>query len=135
MFTRFVRPAFAVAIAAWPLAACQTATGTGAAGGAVAGAVVGGPVGAVVGGVAGATVGAAISPDETLRAREYVFSQRRPSIRVRGRVRVGYRLPPRVTLHPVPPQVGLRGDYRYTVVNRRPMLVEPRTREVIYVYE
>ena len=135
MFERLVGPAFAAAIVAWPLAGCQTATGTGAAGGAVAGAVVGGPVGAVVGGIAGATVGAAITPDESLRAREYVFAQRRPSIRVREQVRVGYRLPPRVKLHPVPPQVGLRGDYGYTIVNRRPVLVEPRTREIIYVYE
>lgn len=125
----------AALIVGLPLAACGSSTGTGAAGGAVAGAAVGGPVGAVVGGVAGATVGAALSPDETTRVRQYVVTQPHPSVRVTDEVEVGYRIPTRVRLYPVPASVGLRSDYRYAVVNNRRVLVDPATREVIYIVE
>ena len=121
MRDRIVNPALAVILFGVPLAACQTGAGTGAAGGAVTGAVLGGPIGAVVGGVAGAAAGAALTPDETVRVRRYVVTQRAPS------VRVAYR--------PLPPDLGLRREYGYTIVNDRPVLVEPRTREVVYIYD
>lgn len=117
------------------LVACGSPARTGAAGGAVTGAVVGGPVGAVVGGVAGAAVGVVLTPQETVQARRYVVTQRRPSIRVREDVVVGYRLPPRVAVYPVPPQVGLRSNYEYAIVNDRRVLVDPGTREVVYIVE
>ena len=126
----------ALALASVPLAACQTAsTTTGAVGGAVAGAAIAGPVGAVAGGVAGAAAGAALTPDETARAQRYVVAQRRPSVRISEEVDVGYRLPPRVATYRVPADVGLSADYEYTIVNNRRVLVEPATREVVYVYE
>jgi hypothetical protein len=125
----------AITCVAIPLAACSSNVGTGAAGGAVAGAVVGGPVGAAVGGVAGATVGAALTPDETTRVRQYVVIQRHPSVRVREEVVVGYRLPRRVAVYPVPADVGLRTQYDYAVVNDRRVLVEPTTRQVVYIVE
>jgi hypothetical protein len=117
------------------LAACASNAPTGAAGGAVAGAVVGGPVGAVVGGVAGATVGAALTPDQSTRVRQYVVTQRRPSVRVRDEVVVGYQVPSRVRLYPVPADVGLTSEYQYTYINERPVLVEPQTRQVVYVVQ
>ncbi|WP_371877278.1 DUF1236 domain-containing protein [Alsobacter ponti] len=118
-----------------PLAGCASGAGTGAAGGAVAGAAVGGPVGAVVGGVTGAAVGAALTPDETTRVRTYVVAQRHPSVRVRDEVVVGYPLPRNVRLYPVPASVGLSTEYRYAVVNNRRVLVEPDTREVVYIIQ
>jgi hypothetical protein len=124
-----------VGIVTLPLAACGNSTGTGAAGGAVTGAVVGGPVGAVVGGVAGAAVGSSLSPDETTRARRYVVAQRRPSVRVREDVVVGYRLPPRVVSYPVPAEVGMQSEYEYAIVNNRRVLVQPTTREVVYIVD
>ena len=114
-------------------AGCGNSTRTGAAGGAVTGAVVGGPVGAVVGGVAGAAVGASLSREETVRARRYVVAQRRPSVRVQEDIVVGYRLPPRVVAYPVPASVGLRSEYEYAVVNERRVLVDPGTRQVVYI--
>jgi hypothetical protein len=39
-----------------------------------------------------------------------------------------------VTDYEVPQEYGVR-DYRYTVVNNRPVLVEPSTRAVIQVIE
>jgi len=124
-----------ISIVALPLAGCGNSTRTGAAGGAVTGAVVGGPVGAVVGGVAGAAVGASLSPDETVRARRYVVAQRRPSVRVREDVVVGYRLPPRVVSYPVPAEVGLQSEYEYAIVNNRRVLLQPTTREVVYIVD
>jgi hypothetical protein len=122
-------------ILALPLAACQSGSTAGAAGGAVTGALVGGPVGAVVGGVAGAAVGGALTADESTRVRSYVVAERRPSIRVSEQVVVGQPLPPRVRLYSVPPSVGLRSNYSYTVVNDQPVLVDPQTRTVVQVIE
>ncbi|HEX2134772.1 MAG TPA: DUF1236 domain-containing protein [Microvirga sp.] len=121
-----------IVLLASSLAACAGATG-GATGGALAGAAVGGPVGAVVGGVAGAAVGAALTPEETTRVQQFVVTQRVPSVRLREEVTVGYRVPARVALRPLPPEVGVRRTYSYTVINERPVLVDPMTREVVLV--
>ena len=39
-----------------------------------------------------------------------------------------------VTYYEVPPEYGAR-EYRYTVVNDRPVLVDPRTRRIVEVVE
>ncbi|WP_201841310.1 DUF1236 domain-containing protein [Microvirga zambiensis] len=128
-----------LALLALPLAACQTGTETGAAagaaGGAVTGAVVGGPIGAVVGGVAGAAVGSVLSAEESTRVRTYVVAERRPSMRVSETVVVGQPVPSRVRLYDVPPSVGLRNRYSYTVVNDQTVLVDPQTRTVVQVLQ
>jgi uncharacterized protein YcfJ len=115
----------------------QGATGGAAAGatsGAVGGAIVGGPVGAVVGGVGGAVVGAIIG-DQTPRFRTYVVEQRRPSYTYAEPVAVGTVLPEEgVTYYDVPREYG-SSDYRYTVINDRPVIVEPRTRRVVQIIE
>jgi hypothetical protein len=131
MRSRGMRIALATGLVGMAIAGCQTGAGSGAAGGAVAGAVVGGPVGAVVGGVTGAALGAALTADETTRVQQYVVAQRPPSVRLREEVAVGYRLPPRVAVRPLPPELGVRGSYGYTVVNNRPVLVDPGTREIV----
>jgi hypothetical protein len=123
--------ALAFCLLTLPLGACQTDPGagfaTGAAGGAVIGAVVGGPVGAAVGGVAGAATGGVLSAEEARRVRTYVAAQRSPSIQIAEPVTVGQRVPRRARLAPLPASVGLRNPYRYTVVNDRAVLVDPRT--------
>jgi Protein of unknown function (DUF1236) len=94
------------------------------------GAIVGGTVGGVVGGVAGV-----LGADQRPRFRSYVVEQRRPAYRYQGDVRVGTVLPRTgVTTYDVPPEYGVRG-YRYTVINDRPVLVEPRTRRIVEVIE
>jgi hypothetical protein len=86
-----------------------------------------GPVGAVVGGVLGV--------DERPRFRSYVVEQRRPSYQYREDLRVGAVLPEQgVTYYDVPPEYGVR-EYRYTVVNGRTVLVEPRSRRVVEIVE
>ena len=94
------------------------------------GAIVGGTVGGVVGGVAGV-----LGVDQRPRFHRYVVEERRPSYRYEGDVRVGAVLPEAgVTYYEVPPEYGAR-EYRYTVVNDRPVLVDPRTRRIVEVVE
>src|SRR4029077_10301168 len=92
-----------------------------------------GPVGAVVGGVIGGVVGGVggiLGVDERPRFRSYVVEQRRPSYQYREDVRVGAVLPEQgVTYYEVPQEYGVR-DYRYTVVNGRTVLVDPRTHRI-----
>lgn len=116
-------------LAAPTLAFAQGSTVTGAVGGAAVGAVVGGPVGAVVGGAVGATVGAAAEPPPEVRS--YVVKEHRPSVRMEQEVVVGEPLPGNVVLYEIPDNAG----YQYTVINDRRVIVEPRTRKVVYIVQ
>jgi hypothetical protein len=97
-----------------------------------------GPVGAVVGGVIGGVVGGVtgvLGVDERPRFRSYVVEQRRPSYQYREDVRIGAVLPEQgVTYFQVPAEYGAR-EYRYTVVNGRTVLVEPRSRRIVEIVE
>src|SRR3954453_13797827 len=118
-----------------PFAAqAQSGAAAGATTGAVGGAIVGGPVGAVGGGAVGAIAGG-ISDTQEPQFRQYVVTQGRPSYRYSEEVRVGATLPSSgVTYYEVPAEYGVR-DYRYTVVNDRTVLVDPRTHRVIQIIE
>ena len=112
----------------------QSGVATGATTGAVGGAIVGGPVGAVVGGVGGAIVGG-IADSSQPQFRTYVVEQKRPSYTYSQQVVVGAELPEQgVTYYEVPAQYGAT-QYRYTVVNNRTVLVDPRTRRVVQVIQ
>jgi hypothetical protein len=128
-----VLPLAAVAILALPVAAQAQGTLRGAEEGAAAGGHVGGPIGAIVGGAVGAatgTVGGILGVDDRPRFREYVVREHRPSYVYREEVRVGAVLPETgVTYYEVPAEYHAPG-YRYTVVNNRPVLVEPRSRRI-----
>ncbi|MDB5569612.1 MAG: hypothetical protein JWN93_795 [Hyphomicrobiales bacterium] len=134
MFKKF---ALVAVLAAFPIAAsAQTDSGVaaGATSGAIGGAIVGGPIGAVVGGVGGAIIGGVMT-DNTPRFREYVVQQRRPSYSYAQPLAVGVQLPSDgVQYYEVPAEYGAT-EYRYTVVNNRTVLVDPRTRRVIQVIE
>lgn len=94
------------------------------------GAIVGGTIGGVVGGVAGI-----LGVDQRPRFHRYVVEQHRPSYHYREDVRVGVELPERgVTYYEVPQEYGADG-YRYTVVNDRTVLVDPRTRRIVEIIE
>ena len=132
---KLLSAAAAAAVLAMPLAAqAQSGAATGAATGAVTGAVVGGPVGAVVGGAAGAVAGG-IADDQRPKFRTYVTQEKRPSYTYKEQVRVGARLPDSgVTYYDVPKDYGVT-KYRYTVVNDRPVLVDPGTHTVVQVFD
>jgi hypothetical protein len=138
MIRRFIGVAAIVAATALP----QLAQAQGVPGGIERGAREGeraaGPVGAVVGGTIGGVVGGVagvLGVEQRPRFRSYVVEQRRPSYQYREEVRVGAVLPEQgVTYYDVPPEYGVR-DYRYTVVNGRTVLVEPRTHRIVEIVE
>ena len=130
----FVATCALAALALPSVVHAQNGAATGAATGAVGGAIVGGPVGAVVGAGAGLIVGG-LSDDARPRFREYVVREHRPSVRYDEDVRVGARLPESgVTYYEVPREYGVT-KYRYTVVNNRPVLVDPQTHTIVQVVE
>ena len=94
------------------------------------GGVVGGAVGAVTGGVAGL-----LGVDQRPRFHEYVEREHRPSYTYSQPVIVGGVLPDEgVTYYDVPPEYNVR-DYRYTVINGTPVLVDPRTHRIVEVIQ
>jgi uncharacterized protein DUF1236 len=102
--------------------------------GAAAAGPVGGVVGGVLGGVAGGVAGL-LGVDQRPRFRQYVVREGRPSYRYQEDVRVGAVLPSSgVQYYEVPQEYGVR-EYRYTVVNDRVVLVEPRTRRIVQIIE
>jgi hypothetical protein len=134
---------FAVAtfvVVSVPLAAYAQGTIHGVEDGAAAGDRAAGPAGAVVGGAVGAvtgTVGGILGVEDRPRFREYVVREHRPSFRYRGDLRVGMILPEQeeVVFYPVPPEYHVRLDYRYAIVNDRPVIIDPRTRRIAEIIE
>ena len=99
----------------------------GAVAGATIGAIVGGPVGAAIGGAAGAVAGAAIDPPDTVRA--FIANNPVQPIYLQGEVVVGATIPQTVQVMPVP-----QYQYAYVNVNGQPVLVEPGTHRVVYIF-
>ena len=138
MIRRFVGAAAIVVAVLLPVATEAQGVPGGAERGARDGERAAGPVGAIVGGVIGGVVGGVtgvLGVDERPRFRSYVVEQRRPSYQYSEDVRVGAVLPEEgVTYYDVPPEYGAR-EHRYTVVNGRTVLVEPRTRRIVQIIE
>ncbi len=94
--------------------------------------------GAVRGAVGTATgvVGDVLGANERPRFREYVMREHIPSYRYAEPLRPGVVLPGEgVTYREVPREYGARPGYRYTVVNERPVIVDPVTRAVVDVLD
>jgi hypothetical protein len=138
MKTKFLLPVVVLATLVLPLAAQAQGTLRGAEEGADAGARAAGPLGAIVGGALGAatgTAGAILGVDDRPRFREYVVRERRPSYRYRDDVRLGVVLPESgVVYYEVPAEYRAPG-YRYTIVNDRTVLVDPRTRRIVDIID
>src|SRR5450830_984809 len=76
----------------------------------------------------GETVAAgALDPPQQIRT--YVTSNPADPVYLEGEVVVGAGLPETVQLRPVPDY-----NYRYVYVNRQPVLVDPTSRRIVYVY-
>lgn len=95
-----------------------------------------GPVGAVVGGVIGGVVGGVgglLGVQDQPRFRQYVINEHRMSYHDRDAVIVGTVLPEQgVTYYAVPQEYHMQ-RYRYTIVNDRTVIVDPRTRRVVQI--
>lgn len=71
--------------------------------------------------------------DDTPRFRTYVIEQRVPSYTYARPVAIGTMLPDEgIVYREVPVEYGAPG-YRYTVVNERAVVVEPRTRRIVQI--
>lgn len=70
----------------------------------------------------------AITPPSEVQT--YIAENPAETVRLRGNVVIGATLPQSVTVHRIP-------DYRYSYVevNRQPVLVDPETRRIVYVYQ
>ncbi len=76
-----------------------------------------------------------IAVDQRPAFREYIIRERVPNYTIPDRVIVGGVLPEAgVTYYDVPQTYGVT-PYRYTVVNGRTVLVEPRSRRIVQVVE
>ncbi|MDB5876523.1 MAG: hypothetical protein JWQ07_5965 [Ramlibacter sp.] len=92
-------------------------------------------VGVVRGGVVVEQDVDAIAVDQRPAFREYIVRERVPTYAIPGQVIVGGVLPEAgVTIYDVPQTFGVT-PYRYTVVNGRTVLVEPRSRRIVQVVE
>src|SRR5215204_228704 len=139
MKTKLVMSLAVLATLALPLAAQAQGTVRGAQEGAEEGGRAAGPLGAIVGGAVGAATGTVegiLGVDDRPRFREYVIRERRPSYRYTEELRVGTVLPESgVTYYDVPAEYRAKPGYRYTYVNDRPVLVEPRTRRIVEIID
>ena len=134
MIRRLIGMTAVLAVVAIPALAQAQGVPGGVERGSREGARAAGPVGAVVGGVVGGVNGI-LGVDERPRFHTYVVEQHRPSYHYREDIRVGAVLPEEgVTYYDVPPEYGVH-DYRYTVVNGRTVLVEPRTRRIVEIVD
>jgi hypothetical protein len=76
-----------------------------------------------------------IAIDQRPAFREYIVRERVPNYTISERVIVGNVLPEvGITYYDVPQTFGAT-PYRYTVVNGRTVLVEPRSRRIVQVVE
>ena len=83
----------------------------------------------------GSIVVEGIEQEQLPAFREYVVRERIPNYSVPERVVIGTVLPEDgVTFYDVPQTYGTT-TYRYTVVNGRTVLVEPRTRRIVQIVE
>lgn len=123
---------------ALPVAAQAQGLVRGAQEGAADGSAAAGPIGAIVGGAVGAatgTVNGILGIDTRPRFRSYVVRERHPSYAYDGDVRVGSVLPSSgVTYYDVPAEYGA-GSHRYTIVNDRPVLVDPQSGRIVEVID
>lgn len=83
----------------------------------------------------GPSVSEGIAEDQLPAFRQYVIQEHVPNYAIQDRVVVGIILPENgVTYYDVPQSYGTT-PYRYTVVNGRTVLVEPRTRRIVQILE
>jgi hypothetical protein len=76
-----------------------------------------------------------IGSDQRKSFQSYVVEEQTPSYRVPGDIQIGTTLPDvGVTYYDVPERFGAT-RYRYTIVNDRTVLVDPKTRKVMQVVQ
>lgn len=103
----------------------------GGVGGAAMGALIGGPVGAVAGAIIGGSAGAVASVEPSEEVTTYVTTTTVEPVYLEGTVSVGAGVPDVVELYEIPESV----EYRYARINDQVVLVDPGSRQIVYIYE
>jgi hypothetical protein len=131
-----------IVVVAALLSAPMLAQAQGLVGGAERGADEGGraagPVGAIVGGAVGAaagTVGGILGVGDRPRFHQYVEHEHVRSYEYDRPLTTGAILPEDYSFYDIPEDYHVKHGYRYTVVNHRTVLVDPKTRRVVEVIE
>jgi uncharacterized protein YraI len=98
--------------------------------GAAMGALVGGPIGAVAGAALGGAAGSAAAPEPAPEIRTYITNNTVDPVILEGEVVVGAGVPENVPLYDVTDYP----DYRYATINGQNVLVDPTSRQIVYIY-
>jgi hypothetical protein len=130
MSKRILSLGVVLAILATPLAASAQPAGSPATGKATGG-VVATPAGTES--TAATAAGTILSPDQSLKIHQYVAKEKQASVKVSEKVAVGTILPITVELHTLPADLGIKGDYRYAVVNNQLVLVDSKTHKIAQI--
>lgn len=99
-------------------------------GGAAMGALIGGPVGAAAGAVIGGTAGAGANVEPSSDVTTYVTTNQVEPVYLEGEVVLGAGVPEPVSLYEIPDQP----EYRYAQINGQTVLIEPTSRQIVYIY-
>jgi hypothetical protein len=75
-----------------------------------------------------------LTGSERPRFREFAIREQKQGFRAQTDVKVGTLVPENISLFEVPMEYGA-AQYRYTVLNHRPVLVDPNTRAIVEVVE
>ncbi len=86
-----------------------------------------------VAGTSESTGASLLSTDQTAKVHEYVTKEKKPSVSITEKLAVGTVLPSSVELYPLPASLGVKSDYRYSVVNEHTVLVEANTHKVTQI--
>ena len=86
--------------------------------------------GAAIGGAAGAIVGDVSEDAMTPETRTYIMENRTESVVLDSDLAVGTVVPETATIQTVP-----NSNVQYVYVNDRPVVVNPESREIVYIYE
>jgi len=87
------------------------------------------------GGGGHAAAGAILSAGQSMKIHQFATKEKKPSVKVTEKLAVGNILPTNVELYPLPADVGIKDDYRYSVVNDHTVLVEARTHKVTRIID
>ena len=105
-------------------------TAVGGVSGAAMGALIAGPVGAVAGAALGGSAAAAANAEPDTEVTTYVTSNAVEPVYLDGEVVVGAGIPETVNVYDIPEQP----DYRYAQINGQTVLVDPTSRQIVYIY-
>lgn len=74
-----------------------------------------------------------LSADQSMKLHQHVLKDKKQSVKVGESVAVGTILPTKVELYSLPADLGLKTDYRYTVVNDLIVLAEAKSHKVVQI--